>query len=132
MYDFLVFTLGKRTAQYFELYTRTMNTKINYIQDWLPLVRQANWSVNELANICNVSTRTLERHFVTTLGKTPKMWMCEQRQKYAIELLRNGTSVKETALRLGYRQPTNFTRKYKQHWGCCPKDQAVMVVTVAK
>ena len=54
------------------------------------------------------------------MGKSPKSWLGEQRQLQAIKLLRNGSSVKETAAVLGYKQATNFTRRFKHHWGNCP------------
>jgi AraC-like DNA-binding protein len=98
-----------------------MNTKLNHVQDWLKMAKQANWSVSKLAKLANISTRTLERHFVKFLGKTPKAWLAEQRQKQAIELLCDGTSVKEAASRLGYQHASTFTRVFKKLSGQCPK-----------
>ena len=57
------------------------------------------------------------------MGKNTKTWMAEQRQRHAIELLHDGSSVKETASCLGYKQPTNFARKYRNYWGICPSRQ---------
>ena len=57
------------------------------------------------------------------MGKNPKTWLAEQRQHHALELLCDGSSIKETAACLGYKQPTNFSRKYKNHYGICPSQQ---------
>jgi len=84
------------------------------------LAEQTRWCAAALAKNCGVSVRTLERHFHKQMGKSPKTWLAEQRQQQAIELLRNGSSVKETAAVLGYKQATNFTRKFKHHWGIVP------------
>jgi transcriptional regulator GlxA family with amidase domain len=46
-----------------------MNTKLNHVQDWLKLAKQANWSVSKLAKLCQVSTNTLRRHFLASMGK---------------------------------------------------------------
>jgi len=73
-----------------------------------------------LAKECNVSVRTLHRHFLKHIGKNTKTWLAEQRQYQAIELLRDGSSIKEVASCLGYKQSVNFTRKFKDHWGVCP------------
>jgi AraC-like DNA-binding protein len=100
-----------------------MNTCLNHIQNWPELARQAKWSATTLAKKCGVSVRTLHRHFLKQMGKNTKTWLAEQRQRHAIELLCNGSSIKETASLLGYNQPTNFTRKYKNHWGICPSLQ---------
>ena len=100
-----------------------MNSKLKHIQNWLALARQANWSVTALAKLCCVSRDTLRRHFFRQMGKGPKAWLTEQRHHQAIELLRDGSSIKETAACLGYKQQTNFSRKFKDYWGTCPSLQ---------
>jgi AraC-like DNA-binding protein len=67
--------------------------------------------------------RTLERHFLQELGKTPKSWLSEQRQHQALGLLRNGSSVKETAAILGFKHATHFSRDFKMCWGHVPTTQ---------
>src|ERR1035437_3409441 len=100
-----------------------MNTKLKFIENWPELAREAKWSASALAKLCGVSVRTLHRHWVKQMGENTKTWLDEQRQRYALELLRAGSSIKETAFCLGYKQQTNFTRKYKDHWGVCPSMQ---------
>jgi transcriptional regulator GlxA family with amidase domain len=102
----------------------SMSKRLNPEQDWLPLAQQANWSVSKLAKLASVSTRTLERHFIKTLGKTPKAWLAEQRQKQALELLADGTSVKAVASQLGYQHASTFTREFKKLSGHCPNTLA--------
>lgn len=89
-------------------------------QDWGLLAAQAGWSVKKLAKLCNMSVRTLERHFIKTIGKTPKIYLLDHRQKRGLELLQDGLSVKEIALQLGYRHTQHFSRAYKRIWGACP------------
>jgi AraC-like DNA-binding protein len=100
----------------------SVNTKLKQILNWSELALQANWSAQKLAEKCHVSERTLRRHFLKTMGKNVRGWLTEQRQKMAIELLLDGSSVKEVASHLGYKQPTNFARKYKKHTGGTPCD----------
>ncbi len=97
-----------------------MNTKLNHVHNWPELARQAQWSASALAKLCGVSARTLHRHFLKQMGMTTRTWLARQRQHNAVELLRDGSSVKETASCLGYKQPTNFTRQYKKQTGICP------------
>jgi AraC-like DNA-binding protein len=54
------------------------------------------------------------------MGKTPGAWMTELQQYEAITLLSGGYSIKETASSLGFKQQTNFSRKFKEFWGDCP------------
>lgn len=89
-------------------------------QDWLPLARQAGWSVAELARLCKVSRRTLHRHFVKTLDQTPQDWLAQQRHQQAVALLRDGSTVKEASALLDYQHATTFARQFKKMSGQCP------------
>jgi transcriptional regulator GlxA family with amidase domain len=97
-----------------------MNCKLNHVQNWPELARQAKWSAAVLAKQCRISKDSLRRHFLKYMGKSPGVWLAEQRQYLAIRLLLDGSSIKETATLLGYKYQTNFTRKYKEFWGTCP------------
>ncbi|MFV0390597.1 MAG: AraC family transcriptional regulator [Paludibacteraceae bacterium] len=39
-------------------------------------------TVNELASICNMSTKTLTRRFLSEFGETPKQWIMREKSKY--------------------------------------------------
>ena len=103
------------------VYDSAMNTHLHHIQNWPGLARQAKWSASALAAKCGVSVRTLERHFLKQMGKPPKLWLAEQRQLMAIELLRNGSTVKEAAGHAGYGHASTFSREFKKNWGNCPE-----------
>jgi AraC-like DNA-binding protein len=102
---------------------QAMNGRLQWIEKWEELARQANWSAAALAEKCDVSLRTLERYFIEKTGKCPQTWLCEQRQQQAIELLRRGCKVKETAEFLGYKHATHFSREFKKHWGHAPTEK---------
>ncbi|MEI9963256.1 MAG: AraC family transcriptional regulator [Limisphaerales bacterium] len=97
-----------------------MNTKLNRIQNWLELARQAKWSAAALAKQCGVSVRTLERYFLKKFNKSPRLWLAEHRQKQAIELLHDGSTVKETANYLDYKTQHHFSREFKKNSGYPP------------
>jgi AraC-like DNA-binding protein len=97
-----------------------MNSKLQYVEDWVELASKTKWSAEALAKKCGVSERTLRRHFLKETGANLRIWLAERRQQHALKLLQNGSSVKETAASLGYKQPANFSRKYKSHWGNNP------------
>jgi transcriptional regulator GlxA family with amidase domain len=101
-----------------------MNARLANIQEWAELARQARWSVVKLAELCGVSERTLRRYFQENRRQGPKAWLAAQRHMQAIELLRDGSSVKETALEVGYQNPETFSREFKKHWGQCPFEMA--------
>lgn len=97
-----------------------MSARLSPIANWLDLARKANWSVNEMAKLCNVSARTLQLHFLKAIGETPKNWMVRQRQIQAIGLLNSGASVKEAAAKLGYKHAHHFSREFKKISGHSP------------
>ena len=97
-----------------------MSVKLKQIQNWPELAKEAGWSVNRLAKLCVVATETLRRHFLITTTKSSRQWLAEERQRQALVILGDGSSIKETANCLVYKQQTNFTRKFKEHWGICP------------
>ena len=80
-------------------------------------MRETKWSTSALAKRCGVSVRTLERHFLKEMNKSPKAWILEQRLLEAVELLRDGRSVKETAEYLGYKHATHFSREFMKQCG---------------
>jgi transcriptional regulator GlxA family with amidase domain len=92
-------------------------------QNWQELAQRANWSAAALAKECGVSLRTLERYFLKAMGERPQAWLCEERQRRAVELLRDGSNVKTTAALLGYRHATHFSREFKKHWGHAPTER---------
>ena len=98
----------------------TMNSRLHQVQNWPELARQANWSVVLLAKNCRVSVRTLENYIHEKFGVCPLAWLFERRQQLALELLRDGSSVKETAMTLGYKYPTHFSRDFRKRWGQAP------------
>jgi AraC-like DNA-binding protein len=99
------------------------NYRLKDIHNWPDLARETKWSASVLAKKCGVSVRTLHRFFLKHMGKNTKAWLQDQRQHNAFELLCDGSSIKETAACLGYKQQTNFTRQYKSQTGACPSLQ---------
>jgi transcriptional regulator GlxA family with amidase domain len=96
------------------------NSHLQRIQTWPQIAHQASYSVSALAKSCNVSVRSLERHFLSAVGDTPRGWIKRLRMQKAIELLRDGSTVKETSAWLGYEDPSHFSREFKYHYGFAP------------
>jgi transcriptional regulator GlxA family with amidase domain len=96
---------------------------MHQIQNWAELAKKANWNAGELARVCEVSLRTLERYFLKQIGVSPKTWLVKERQRQAAELLRAGHSVKEAAGLLCFRSSSHFTNGFKKYWGHCPTDE---------
>lgn len=97
-------------------------SRLDRILNWPEMAQQSGWSAAALAQQCDVSMRTLERYFCEKMGQRPKTWLSEQRQRRAADLLNQRFSVKETAIHLGFKHTTHFSREFKKHWGVCPTE----------
>jgi AraC-like DNA-binding protein len=97
-----------------------VSSRLDHVPNWPELARQENWCAQRLARACNVSLRTLDQFFLETMAKCPHEWLFEERMKEAVELRKDGSSVKDTAAILGYKHATHFSRDFKKRWGCSP------------
>jgi AraC family transcriptional regulator len=97
-----------------------MISRLDRIKDWESPSKETNYSTSALAKRCGVSPRQLERYFVAKFNQTPHQWLHEARLRRALELLCDGSSVKEVASLLGYRVASHFSQDFKHTHGIPP------------
>lgn len=97
-----------------------MHSRLNRIEDWSLLARDARYSVILIARRCGVSSRHLERYFQVKFQKSPHAWLRELRMKRAVELLRDGSDLKQVADQLCYREAAHFHHDFKAYYGVTP------------
>jgi AraC-like DNA-binding protein len=68
-----------------------------------------------------VSVRTLERAFRRDVGTDFETWRRQLRLMNAVERLVAGSSVKQVAYAVGYRQPSAFVATFRRSFGATPK-----------
>jgi AraC family transcriptional regulator of arabinose operon len=86
------------------------------------IANQANApSLYALCDQVGVSVRTIERTFRREVGMSFEVWRRQVRLMKAIELLVEGSPVKEVAAEVGYRQPSAFVKLFRQTLGMPPK-----------
>ena len=74
-----------------------------------------------LASELYVSLRTLQRGLAQALGCTPGELILAVKMREARHLLQQGTwQVQEVALRVGYENPSHFSRRFKAYFGVSP------------
>jgi AraC-like DNA-binding protein len=81
--------------------------------NWEELARVAHYDANELAKLCEISARQLQRYFRGHFHRAPQHWLNERRLLAARSLLLTGDSVKKVALDLGFKQTSHFCRQFK-------------------
>jgi AraC-like DNA-binding protein len=94
------------------------------IHNWLDLAHEANYSVAGLAVRCKVSRRTLQKYFASVMREAPHRWLRRIRMQRALELLRDGATVKETTFLLRYSDHSHFSRDFKRFYGITPSRHA--------
>ena len=97
-----------------------MSSRLEFVQQWEVLAVKAGYRPSDLAALCQISLRTLERHFQKNYGVTVSQWMRELRLGKAYQTLIQGKSVKEAAFDHGYKQVSHFSREFKNHFGVSP------------
>ncbi|MCG6216844.1 AraC family transcriptional regulator [Vibrio furnissii] len=78
-------------------------------------------SLQQWAERVHTTERTLARHCQAELGMSFTEWRLRVRYLYSMDLLRNGHSVKEVALTLGYNQASPFIAMFKKYSGQTPE-----------
>jgi AraC-like DNA-binding protein len=89
-------------------------------QNWEKLAAEANYRPRELAALCTVSLRTLQRHFSMNYQVTLGEWLRQLRVNRAYQRIQAGESIKYVSYELGFKQPSHFSRVFKQVHGVTP------------
>jgi AraC family transcriptional regulator len=84
-----------------------------FINDWERLASVAHYDAKELAALCKLSVRQLQRDFRRQFARSPQDWLNEQRITAARQPLLSGLPVKVVAFDLGFKQPSHFCRQFK-------------------
>ncbi len=97
------------------------NKKI--VKDTLELIKDTldtNFSLEELAKNSGLSKFHFLRVFKKELGITPHSFIINERLNRAQELIKNGTSLAEASLMVGFNDQSHFTRNFKRFYGYTP------------
>jgi AraC-like DNA-binding protein len=88
----------------------------------MSLANLSNYQPVQMARLCQISLRQLERSFKVESGCTPREWLKRQRLNNALLMLRKAESVKQVGYELAYLQIPQFCREFKARFGITPKE----------
>ncbi|MBS1369397.1 MAG: helix-turn-helix transcriptional regulator [Lentisphaeria bacterium] len=107
---------------YFE---RRKTSSVTPVEELLEAVKARPdhwWTVEEMAEYCNLSADQFRRNFERHTGMRPKKYLEEFKLRQAAELLVSSPlPIAEVAVRLGYRDPYHFSRRFKLFAGVSPE-----------
>ena len=79
-------------------------------------------SVDELAEMCNMSSRSLSRHFKEVTDKTIVQKITDLRIAYACERMKETRQITFSAFDAGFNDISFFYRVFKKYKGMTPKE----------
>lgn len=79
-------------------------------------------SILELARVCGLNDFKLKRDFKRLFGVTVFGYVRERRLEQAAAHLRQGLSVQQAALDVGYACPSRFAQAFRRRYGAPPSD----------
>lgn len=78
-------------------------------------------SVEEMAQAAGLTLSLFRKRFRQVMGLTPKQHYDRVRLEAAMQMIIDGSSVKETAQRLGFSDPFHLTRAYRRMFNSTPR-----------
>lgn len=91
---------------------------IDYIHTYL----NRNLSLNELANVVNLSPTYFASLFKRTVGISPHQYVIRQRVEQAkVMLSKTDLAIADIALRVGFSSQSHLTQQFKRVTGVTPK-----------
>ena len=79
-----------------------------------------NVPLDELAQVAGVSKFHLARRFTEAVGLPPHTYQNQLRVNRAMEMLRDGVSVQDSAVRTGFSDASHLCRHFKRFTGTTP------------
>ena len=84
-------------------------------------MEDVEFNSEELAKLLNISSRQLYRKLKGISGNTVHEFITKVKMNQAEELLKNSDlNISQIAYKLGFSEPSNFSRTFSKHFGCSP------------
>jgi AraC-like DNA-binding protein len=78
--------------------------------------------IDVLAKLACMSRTKFFSYFKRHLGCTPIVFQQQERLKLAAKMLQSGKQITETCFSVGFKNPSHFTKVFKQFYGFSPKE----------
>lgn len=110
---------------FYENRQRQSGDRQSRLEELLALIRSTPekwWTIEEMAEYCNLSTAQFRRIFHQHTGVLPKLYIDRLKTSWAAAALAAGHDpLEQIARRFGYLDPFHFSRRFKQLTGFSPE-----------
>ena len=97
-----------------------LSVRVTHPQLLTEIARNCGYNVARVCSQIGISERQFRRVFADGIGMAPKEWMRHERMVAARSLLREGRSIKEVAMDLGYTTSKVFAREFNGFYEVTP------------
>ncbi|MEM7381315.1 MAG: AraC family transcriptional regulator [Bacteroidota bacterium] len=112
---------NSRVSTKMELYRR-----IHLAKDYIDSCISEALDLQQLSGIANLSKYHFLRIFKAVFGLPPHQYIIRKRLEKASQLLKQGASVSDTCLDVGFSSTSSFCRLFKAHFGTTPANLATL------
>jgi AraC-like DNA-binding protein len=98
-----------------------MGGRLTRVQDWKQLAQAAEYRPADMAALCGISPRQLERYFHIKFQQTPRKWLRELQCRSARKLIQQGYSNIAVVAELKFASESHFCREFKKFHGFSPQ-----------
>lgn len=98
----------------------------NFLEKLDRIIREnieKEFSVTDLASEIGLSSSQLTRKLKIITGQTPANFIKNIQMEFALQMLKKGDTVSETAWKIGFSEPGYFTKVFKKHFGFLPSEK---------
>ena len=96
------------------------NHKVDFVREYLKAGYNENISLSHLTTLTDLDRFSLLRAFSNRVGVPPHEFQTQIRIAHARELIRNGCSISDAALRTGFFDQSHLSRHFKRIVGMTP------------
>jgi transcriptional regulator GlxA family with amidase domain len=98
-----------------------MSARLVRIKDWEALAKEARFRPADMAALCPISLRHLERFFLGHFKQSPRLWATALRCRLARDLIAQGWSNRAVAIELNFADESQLCHTFQRLYGCTPQ-----------
>ncbi|TKE91730.1 AraC family transcriptional regulator [Vibrio kanaloae] len=96
------------------------NQSIDTLKDYLMENLDQPVRLEQLSDLCDLTTTQFQRHFKNKMGITPYAWLSRLRMEQGMRLIKSGVSGTEVAHQVGFYDQAHFSKAFKTAFGVSP------------